>query len=188
MYACTCTSFQHLRKMLEQELVSSLGLELRESLLPYRPLLSEWMISGYCFVSTNEREILASLLAFDSLEMVANVLQVDRQAAKRIGLNIAYKLRTNQRFYTQFEQQVDSGDLEKSAFLKQSLQTALSRPLYLKLFFCGNTMAEFLANYSVQDLHRVRRFGDKGLRDLKGLLSKNNCLDLLAELPAPRRK
>lgn len=154
--------------------------DITNALKPYKDL-GAWIASPYCFLTDNERRILAYSYTYRTNSLSALELGVHQDVVEQILVHVLYKLVENQVFYQQFEKRVTGSTpaLRQAQFLQLPLEKALPRQLYLKLFFCGANMAQLLANYSKEELIAVKNFGPVSLEQLNDLLEENYCTPLL---------
>jgi hypothetical protein len=143
-----------------------------------------WTSSEYCSFNHKEVTVINAFRKEGSIKIVSAKTGLTVSKINAILSKVARKLKYNSTMYD-YKWWLSNQQLmlnRKDLFLNAPLDTLKnSIPMRILSVLCyiGDTLGEILAKVTEKELLSMRRMGKKGLRELKTVLHKYDCLDHL---------
>lgn len=152
-------------------------LKIEKAIIPYMDEWDEWIVSDYCFLSTEEATAVISFLNTKSIRSVSQKINRGEHTVRKMihvsrlklifGVKIYDKWRKGKIVDENYPLNVPIACLKIDFKLKKQLNQL------------GETLAEILKDYSTKDFLKLRGFGNKKLNDLHVFLDTYGYAHLL---------
>ncbi len=157
------------------------------ALEPYLGYWNEWIATENCFLSDTELKSIQYYREYISHQPLAKELKITPSRVSAIYNKALRKLKNNHHIYRHWIANrifIQAGVYKKldkkGQFLMQPLhEHQMSKRLFNVLAPLGDNMFEILSNYTKSDLLKVRRFGQKNMKEMIALLVTNRCISML---------
>lgn len=152
-------------------------LKFEEAMLPYANFWDEWVLSDFCVLSDKEVSAASIYITSQSIQKVAAHLNRSLQTANVYINRVRRKLIFGLTIFLEWKTTRKIDDL----YPLNIPIPCLKAPLRLKrcLTFVGDSLAEVLHDFSIEELQKMRGFGSGTLSELINLLDKYGFAKLL---------
>jgi hypothetical protein len=148
--------------------------------LPYKRYWDDWVISDYCFLTTNEIEITMRFENNPSVDLLAAYCNKSSQTMRYKLKRIIRKLISGKKVYDEWIIKYKAGTDQQDYPLHVPVTCLpLSTRLKTTIYQAGNSLHDVL-NYTQGDLTKLRRFGSGHQQELEQFLQ--SCGISLREL------
>lgn len=143
-----------------------------------------WSNSEYCSFNELEIKIISTYLKVQNIKICASLLQLAPEKAETVFRKCIFKLKQNNTFsdYRWWLSNQLQQTNRKDLFLNAPLMTLNNKiPMKTLSILCrlGSSLADVLGKTSEIELVSIKGIGNKGIKELKEILEKFDCLDQL---------